>query len=275
MTPGLDTAALADLAVVAARRACAVHDRYRGGPLDATSKSSPVDPVTVADAEAEKVIIETLLDARPDDGVLGEEGGESVVGRSGVRWIIDPIDGTVNFMYGLPAVAVSIAADVDGETVAGVVLDTGTDTCFRAEKGGGAFADDRRLTLGPPPSLSHTLLATGFPYVAEARRTHGHVIAEMLAEVRDIRRLGSAAIDLCSVALGQVDAYAETAINHWDRAAGALVVTEAGGIVTDLDGGPPGHWTVACHPGLHEPLVSALRAAITRMPDTDTREPRD
>jgi myo-inositol-1(or 4)-monophosphatase len=185
--------------------------------------------------------VSRLLAARPDDGLLGEEGSARP-GTSGVRWVIDPIDGTVNFLYGLPAYAVSIAAEVDGEVRAGVVLNVATGEMFTATAGGGAYVvspgrpDPVRLTGSRPVSLEQTLVATGFGYRVEQRRAQGAVVAELLPRVRDIRRYGSAALDLCSAAAGRVDAYYELNLNPWDYAAGALIAAEAGLVVTGLPG---------------------------------------
>jgi myo-inositol-1(or 4)-monophosphatase len=206
-------------------------------------KSSPVDVVTAVDTASEELVVARLLAARPDDGVLGEEGA-SRQGTSGVRWVIDPIDGTVNFLYGLPPYAVSIAAEIDGVIRAGVVLNVATGELFTAVSGGGAYlvGPDRavpvRLTGSRPVSLEQTLVATGFGYQVEQRRTQGAVVAALLPRVRDIRRHGSSALDLCSVAAGRVDAYYELNLKPWDHAAGALVAAEAGLVVSGLDGRP-------------------------------------
>ncbi|MGY1809974.1 inositol monophosphatase family protein [Blastococcus sp. SYSU D00669] len=232
---------LLDLAVATAREAAALVARGRAGASASVDvKSSPVDMVTAVDKASEELILGRLLDARPDDGLLGEEGGDRA-GTSGVRWIVDPIDGTTNFVYGLPAYAVSIAAEVDGRVRAGAVLNAATGELFTATLGGGAHlaapgADPVPLRVGAPQSLERTLVATGFGYRAEQRRRQGAVVAELLPQVRDIRRYGSAALDLCAVAAGRVDAYFEQHLNPWDFAAGALVAAEAGAVVTGLPG---------------------------------------
>src|SRR4051812_8704028 len=205
--------------------------------------------VTAVDRACEELVTSRLLGARPDDGLLGEEGGERT-GTSGVRWVVDPIDGTTNFVYGLPAYAVSIAAEVDAQPVAGVVLNVATGELFSATAAGGAHltlpgAEPVRLTGSRPASLGQALVATGFGYWAEQRRAQAAVVAELLPQVRDIRRLGSAALDLCTVAAGRVDAYYEMHLNRWDFAAGALVAAEAGVVVTGLAGEP-----VAPPPGI-------------------------
>jgi myo-inositol-1(or 4)-monophosphatase len=219
---------LLDLAVrVALEAAELVRGRRREGVEVAATKSSPVDIVTEADRAAEQLIFERLMTARPDDGFLGEEGASSPSG-SGVVWVVDPIDGTVNFLYGIPHYAVSIAADVDGETVAGVVVNVHTGELFTATRGGGSFFDGTRLRLGEQGPLSQRLVGTGFNYVVDVKVRQTVAVAAMLHEVRDIRRMGSAALDLCSVACGRLDAYVEEGLHPWDRAAGGLVATEAG-----------------------------------------------
>jgi myo-inositol-1(or 4)-monophosphatase len=215
---------------VATQAADLVRSRRRGGVEVSATKSSPVDIVTEVDKAAERLIFDRLLGARPGDGFLGEEGA-GAESTSGVQWIVDPIDGTVNFVYGLPQYAVSIAAAVDGRPVAGVVLNVETGERFTATEGGGAFLDGVRLRVDasePATPLSQRLVATGFSYVQEVRAAQAVAVAELLREVRDIRRLGSAALDLCAVAAGRVDAYVEEGLNPWDMAAGGLVATEAG-----------------------------------------------
>jgi myo-inositol-1(or 4)-monophosphatase len=243
VTAAPDPAALLDLAVATAREAADLVSRGRASAAQQVDvKSSPVDMVTAVDKACEELVVERLLGARPDDGLLGEEGGERV-GTSGVRWVVDPIDGTTNFVYGLPAFAVSIAAEVDGRVRAGVVLNAATGELWSASAGGGAHltvgdAAPVPLTGSRPASLEQTLVATGFGYRTEQRRAQGAVVAELLPHVRDIRRHGSAALDLCTVAAGRVDAYYELHLNPWDHAAGALVAAEAGVVVTGLPGRP-------------------------------------
>ena len=236
--------ALLDLAVGTAMAAADLVARGRASAGESVHvKSSSVDVVTAVDTACEELVVGRLLAARPDDGVLGEEGS-SRAGSSGVRWVIDPIDGTVNFLYGFPAYAVSIAAEVDGQVRAGVVVNVATGEVFTATAGGGA-----RLSTpsrpGPvvlrgsrPESLEKTLVATGFGYRVEQRRAQGAVVAELVPRVRDIRRAGSAALDLCAAAAGRVDAYYELHLNPWDFAAGALIAAEAGLVVTGLRDSP-------------------------------------
>ena len=257
-------AELLDLAVATAREAAALVVRGREAGLGQVDvKSSPVDMVTAVDRATEDLVVGRLLGARPDDGLLGEEGGERT-GTTGVRWIVDPIDGTTNFVYGLPAYAVSIAAEVDGQVRAGAVLNAATGELFSATLGGGARLalpgrDPVPLACGAPASLERTLVATGFGYRAEHRGAQGAIVARLLPEVRDIRRNGSAALDLCSVAAGRVDAYYERHLNRWDFAAGCLVAAEAGAVVSGLPGRPfADPLAIAAAPSIAEPFVALL-----------------
>jgi myo-inositol-1(or 4)-monophosphatase len=229
---------LLDLAVrVAVDAADLVRRRRREGVEVSGTKSSPVDIVTEVDKAAEQLIFEQLLGARPGDGFLGEEGARSE-SSSGVEWIVDPIDGTVNFVYGIPHYAVSIAAALGGETVAGVVVNVHSGELFTATKGGGAHLDGSPLSVGDVPAapLAQRLVGTGFNYVADVKIAQTVAVSALLHEVRDIRRMGSAALDLCAVASGRVDAYVEEGLNPWDAAAGGLVATEAGAVLTRVGG---------------------------------------
>ncbi|GAA3767319.1 inositol monophosphatase family protein [Streptomyces phyllanthi] len=250
---------LLEIALEAATRAGAFLRDSRPDDLGvAATKSSAVDVVTEMDIASEKLITGLLADRRPDDGVLGEEGA-SVEGNSGVEWVIDPLDGTVNYLYGLPSWAVSIAARVDGETVVGVVYAPLRGETYRAVLGEGAYVNDRPARVRPAPALELALVGTGFGYLPHRRATQADVVRELIPQVRDIRRGGSAAIDLCDVAVGRLDGYYERGLNPWDYAAGDLVAREAGA----LTGGRPGEplspdLTVAAPPGLFEPLQARL-----------------
>ncbi|MBB5122147.1 inositol-phosphate phosphatase [Streptomyces eurocidicus] len=252
-------AELLSVALEAAARAGALLRDGRPADLGvAATKTSPIDVVTEMDLAAEKLITDFLAERRPADGVLGEEGA-STAGTSGVRWVVDPIDGTVNYLYGLPSWAVSIAAEIDGETAVGVVAAPVRGETYRAVRGGGAFAGDLPLTVRPAPAFGQALIGTGFGYLTERRAAQAEVLRALLPEVRDIRRGGSAAIDLCDVACGRLDGYYERGLNPWDHAAGALIAREAGA----LTGGRPGEaesgeLTVAAPPGLFEPLQARL-----------------
>ncbi|TFC53801.1 inositol monophosphatase [Cryobacterium sp. TMT2-17-1] len=199
----------------------------------AASKSSPEDVVTLADRETESLIRVLLADARPDDGFLGEESA-ATRGTSGLTWVVDPIDGTVNYLYGFPAWAVSIAV-VEGDpdpatwtTLAGAVYNPTGDELFTAAAGDGAWLGVRRLQVPTDVPLSLALLGTGFSYRAAERERQADVVRGLIGEVRDIRRIGSAALDLCSVAAGRLNLYYERGLSPWDHAAGALVAREAG-----------------------------------------------
>jgi myo-inositol-1(or 4)-monophosphatase len=234
----------------------------------AATKSSAVDVVTEMDLAAEKLITGFLAERRPHDGVLGEEGAASA-GTSGVRWIIDPLDGTVNYLYGLPQWAVSIAAELDGEAVAGVVAAPMRGETFRAVLGGGAHrstagAAPEPLRCRPAPPLDQALIGTGFNYVGSVRTAQAAVAARLIPRARDIRRSGSAAIDLCDVAAGRLDAFYERGLNAWDLAAGALIAREAGARTGGRPGRPAdGELAIAASPGVFEvlqPLLEELGA---------------
>jgi myo-inositol-1(or 4)-monophosphatase len=265
VTTPVDLTELLALAVDVAREAVGLVARGRASATDRVdTKSSPVDVVTAVDTASERLIVARLLAARPDDGLLGEEGTQRA-GSSGVRWVVDPIDGTVNFLYDLPAYAVSIAAEVDGVVRAGAVLNVATGELFTAVAGGGAqlhspgHPEPVVLRGSAPAGLDTTLVATGFGYRAEQRRAQGAIVARLLPLVRDIRRFGSSALDLCAAAAGRVDAYYEQDLNPWDHAAGALIAAEAGLVVTGLPGQPFAEpLAIAAAPSIAEPLVALL-----------------
>jgi myo-inositol-1(or 4)-monophosphatase len=257
-----------DLAVGIAREAGEMLAAKRPArPAAVETKSSTTDVVTALDRSSEELIRARVREARPGDAILGEEGGESGgtgSGRGRVRWIVDPIDGTVNFMYGLPDWAVSIAVEVDGEVVAGVVNVVPRGELFAAAKGGGAElfknglpAERLRCNTGVP--LAKALIATGFGYLPERRAVQAEVLAHVLPKVRDIRRGGSCASDLCSVAAGRVDGYYERGTNYWDYAAGGLIAVEAGAMIGGLRGRPYNpDLTLCAAPGLFERLHDLL-----------------
>ncbi|HWG26875.1 inositol monophosphatase family protein [Actinospica sp.] len=234
-----------------------------GRPADlgvAQTKSSPTDVVTEMDTAAERIIRAAIRRHRPEDGFLGEEGG-SESGTSGVRWVVDPIDGTVNYLYGLPAWAVSIGAEADGVALAGVVLAPQLGEEYTAVRGEGSWLGGRRLRANEPDGLAQSLVATGFGYRAERREVQGRIVAGLIGQVRDIRRGGSAALDLCSVATGRVDAYFERGTHAWDRSAGGLIAEEAGARVEGFHGAPASEAMVlaagsALFPALHGALAA-------------------
>ncbi|MFN8077401.1 MAG: inositol monophosphatase family protein [Kineosporiaceae bacterium] len=230
----------------------------------AATKSSPTDVVTAMDRASERLLREVLRRHRPDDAVLGEEyGTDGGAPATGLTWIVDPIDGTVNYLYGLPAYAVSVAVvagdpSTDGawSPVAACVHNPATGQVWTAGLGQGAWAGPRRLSLGEGPAPEAALVATGFGYDAQRRAGQAQVLTTVLPRVRDIRRLGACAVDLCLVAEGVVDAYYERGVHAWDMAAGRLVVTEAGGVVDGLGGLPAGEAMVVAGPHV---TVAALR----------------
>ena len=225
------------------------------------TKSSPTDMVTEVDTASEALIVGLILQARPQDGILAEEGSARE-GSSGVRWVIDPVDGTTNFLYGFPAYAVSIAVEEAGEAVAGVVYNAATRELFAAAKGRGATLNGKPIHVSGETDLGKALVATGFGYDPAVRKRQAATLTRLIGDVRDIRRAGSAALDLCSVACGRVDAYYEQGLNAWDHAAGALIVREAGGRTDFL--GEPGFskpCIVAAGPGVFEAFRERLLAA--------------
>lgn len=232
-----------------------------------STKSTPTDPVTVADTETEQLIRELLGRERPRDSILGEEEGGSGEIPAGVRWVVDPIDGTVNFLYGVPAYAVSVAAQVDGVSLGGAVVDVARGVTYWAAAGEGAWcqgrgqAEPRRLRANPVDDVSLALIATGFAYSAGRRRAQGEILAGLLPRVRDLRRMGAAALDLCMVAAGAVDGHFEHGLSPWDWAAGSLIAAEAGAVVIlppATSRGSDGHPTIAVAPGISEDFVALL-----------------
>ncbi len=230
----------------------------------ADRKSSPVDVVTAADRETEQLIRSLLADARPSDGFYGEESGAEK-GTSGLTWLVDPIDGTVNYLYGIPHYAVSVAV-VEGEpdpltwsAVAGCVTSPMNKEVYTASRGEGAFLGTNRLEVAPAVELSQALVATGFAYDSAMRSHQGGVVARLVSEVRDIRRMGTASLDLCAVATGRVNAYYERTLSPWDHAAGALIAREAGASVRGWDGAAPSReFIIAAHPTVADDLERLL-----------------
>ena len=261
-----DTAALVILAVQAARAGARVHRAGLGRAHEITTKATITDMVTEVDHEAERAIVDVLLAERPDDAVLAEEAATRV-GTSGVRWIVDPLDGTTNYIYRYPAFGVSIGVEVDGLLVAGVVHDTARDRVYTGIVGAGAACNGQAIRVRDHDDLPTALVATGFQPQPERRAWQAGVLSRVLPRVRDVRRGGSAAIDLCSVACGALDAFYEAGLAEWDMAAGAAIVRAAGGVVHVVERpAVPAPLLVAAGPRLVEALVRLLRDAGAMAP---------
>jgi len=234
------------------------------------TKTSSTDLVSDADRASEELIVSGILAVRPDDAILAEEGA-SRPGTSGVRWVIDPLDGTTNYLYGLPAWAVSIAAEVDGVVEVGVVADPSHNDVYSAVRAGsgrgrgrdgGARCNGVPISVSGATTLGTSLIGTGFAYRSARRAEQALALPRVLPAVRDVRRLGAAALDLCLVACGRLDGYFETGLQPWDMAAGALIAVEAGATVCGYDGGPPSTASVvASTPGIAVDLLATLAAA--------------
>ncbi|MEU6559207.1 inositol monophosphatase family protein [Nocardia nova] len=245
------------------RRRPEVFGPGRTGGDSVRTKSTPTDPVTVVDTETEQLIRSLLAEARPGEQVLGEEGGGSLGAAGDIVWVVDPIDGTVNFVYGIPAYAVSVAAVRGGRSLAGAVVDVANAATYSAGLGAGATRADSAGTSIPLrcndiDSAQLALVATGFGYGAARRARQGELVGRLLPRVRDIRRVGSAALDLCMVAAGRVDAHYEHGLNPWDWAAGALIAAEAGAVLrlpAADSTGAAGALTVAAAPGIAAELA--------------------
>lgn len=232
--------------------------RAERGIAVATTKSTATDMVTEFDRASEAMIVAGIRAARPGDGIVGEEG-TNVTGTSGIDWLIDPLDGTTNFLYGLPGWAVSIAAASSHGTELGAVYVPATAELFTASAGGGAFLNGHSIHCGTTSEISLALVATGFSYQVERRKEQATRIAALLPRVRDVRRFGAAAPDLCYVAAGRVDAYFEQWLGPWDLAAGELIAREAGCRTGSIDGGPPGTSSVlAANPALFPSMLELI-----------------
>ena len=239
--------------------------RDRPVELDVATKTSPTDAVTNMDRAAEQLILDELAQRRPHDEVIAEESGVGGGASDDVRWIVDPLDGTVNYLYGIPQFAVSIAAESAGAVIAGVVYDVSRDELYAATPGDGASCNGTSLQCSSADDLAQSLIATGFGYHADQRARQAEVIKQVLPRVRDIRRFGAAALDLCAVARGYVDGYFEEGMNHWDWAAGALIASEAGAVVKGLADTPLGPGTiVAANPLIFNALDTLLCNAGAR-----------
>ena len=253
--PAADPSALAALAVELAEEAGALllegQSRLR---TSVETKSTGTDMVSEMDHASERLIVSALAARRPGDGILGEEGSTRA-GTSGVRWVIDPLDGTTNYLYGFPSWGVAVGVEVDGVAVAGAVRDAVHGETFSAWRGGGAWCGDRRLTVVGPETLATALVGTGFAYDAARRAEQAAVLVDVVPRVRDLRRAGAAAVDLCWVAAGRLDAFFERGLAPWDWAAASVIAEEAGArtLRRDTDG-----LHLAAPPHLFDELVALV-----------------
>jgi myo-inositol-1(or 4)-monophosphatase len=258
----LDAAAALTLAIRAAREAGALLLDLRRSPATGVrSKSTATDLVSEADERAESAIVTAIRRLRPDDALVAEEGS-SAPGTSGVSWYVDPLDGTINYIYGIPHWSVSICCADNSGPLAAVVFDPVRDELFNATRGGGARLGDRRLAVSDKRELASSLVATGFGYDAAQREAQGRILAGVIGEVRDVRRFGSAALDLSWLAAARWDGYFESVDKPWDWMGGAMIVREAGGRVTELTPKDPAFpRIVASGAGIHDDLVALLGRA--------------
>jgi myo-inositol-1(or 4)-monophosphatase len=222
------------------------------------TKSTATDMVSEVDEACERLIVEGVRRARPGDGILSEEGA-SAEAATGVRWVIDPIDGTTNYLYRHPGYGISIAVEIEGEVTIGVVHDPTHGERFNAVRGRGATRNGEAITVSGETELGSALVATGFGYEPQQRVAQAEVLRGVIGSIRDIRRMGAAAVDLCSVACGRVDAYYERGLNHWDLAAGSLIAAEAGATLGELADGT----VIAAPPALYADLRAALAESVT------------
>ncbi len=264
---GARGASVGDLLRLARNAARAAGDllleRFGGPVAGLGTKSSATDLVSDADRDAQALIVDRIAQQRPDDGIVGEEGGDRP-SRSGLTWVVDPLDGTVNFLFGIPVWCVSVAVVDEQGTLCAVVYDPNLGETFTASRGGGATCNEERIYVGSCTELSQALVGTGFSYDAGVRARQAEVLTHVLPRVRDIRRAGSAALDLCSVAAGRLDGFYEADVKRWDRAAGELIVREAGGTVSTLDIHRSSHGVrgvLAANDALHGALSRLLESA--------------
>jgi myo-inositol-1(or 4)-monophosphatase len=246
---------LLDLATAAAREAgVLLLEHFHRPARGIEAKSTPTDLVSDADRASEELILELIRRGRPQDGILAEEGGDET-SESGLRWVVDPLDGTINFLFRLPEWSVSIAVEDEDGTRVAVIHNPNRDETFTAIRGAGAELNGSAISVSDKTDLAEALIGTGFAYDARARSAQSETLTRVLPRVRDIRRAGSAAIDLSSLACGRFDGFYEAPMERWDRAAGELLIAEAGGVVSEL---PPPHGlstgVIAANPPLHEQL---------------------
>ena len=268
-----DLEALLALAQRLAARAATIHRQGLAHAHRVSTKSSRTDVVTEVDRDAERAIVEALLAERPDDAILGEEGSTKE-GSTGIRWVIDPLDGSVNYLYHYPAYAVSIGVEIDGRYCVGVVHDSSRDRIYRAVLGVGATCDGTPLRINGSEQLAEALLASGFGYDARVREWQARQLVGVLPQMRDLRRSGSAAVDLCLLAENRVDAYYECGLKSWDFAAGGVIARAAGARVMVLEPEKgPAPLVIAANPRLFDQLLPLVLKAGGLDPDTARREP--
>lgn len=237
--------------------------KKRPSKFELDQKSGVFDFATQMDHESEKLIVSEILLARPDDGLIGEEGANKE-SKSGITWVIDPIDGTVNYLYDIPGWCISIAAKDQNGGVVGVVYSPATNSLWKASRGGGAFLNDAPIRCNEPVALNRALVGSGFAYDLERRKVQAEFISKLLPEIRDLRRLGACAVDICHVASGTLDAYFEAGVNEWDHAAAGLIATEAGAKVSVQSGIWNGQkqLVIAAGPTLHSVLTEAIKTGF-------------
>ena len=233
--------------------------KNRPSKFELDEKSGVLDFATQMDHESEKLIVGEILKARPNDGLLGEEGANKE-SKSGITWVIDPIDGTVNYLYDLPGWCISIAAKDENGGLIGVVYSPSTNSLWKAKRGGGAFLNNSPIRCNEPVQLNRALVGSGFAYDIERRKVQAEFMARFLPEIRDLRRLGACAVDICHVASGSLDAFFEAGVNEWDYAAAGLIAAEAGAKVTIKSGIWNGqkHQVLAAGPSLHAAIEALL-----------------
>tara|TARA_B100000686_G_scaffold339935_1_gene414826 strand:- start:368 stop:1168 length:801 start_codon:yes stop_codon:yes gene_type:complete len=251
---------LRDLATRSVEEASAILESKGFKFTQKETKSSLSDLVTEVDQEIESVIIDFLRSERPYDSFLGEEGSR-LSGSSGVKWVIDPIDGTTNFVYGIPGFGISVAAEKDGEIVAGAVADPLHSEIFDAARGFGSRCNRNTISISNEVNLGSSLIATGFSYSADQRKLQGKLLSHIIHEISDIRRIGSAAVDLCWVAAGRVDAFFEEGLNYWDYAAGSLIALEAGAVFKRIQNFLGAELIIATNPSIDDDFYALLVAA--------------
>lgn len=239
-------------------QAAGTHLSKRPESFSFTEKSSVMDFATQMDQQAEELIVNQILTNRPDDGIIAEEGSERK-SKSGITWVIDPLDGTVNYLYGLPGWNVSVAAKDEQGVLVGVVYAPTINGFWSAIRGGDATYNGKKIVCNNPVPLEKALISTGFAYDLNLRAKQGEVIANLLPMIRDLRRNGACAVDLCHVAMGAIDGYFEASLNEWDHAAGGLIATQAGAVISGRDGGAANKDLVVCAgPALHAQLLPLI-----------------